>query len=140
MINAAETRAIEQDAYENMLQIIREIINMNHGERQNMFRTAMDRHNFIGGFTFDEILNTLSPAEIIDAYNEWKEPDKYGDYRDLTDEEAKDILEWFIHDEFYDKRNTNKGKAIIRGILALKNQIEISKIMNDVLNVPDRKI
>ena len=50
--------------------------------------------------------------------------EEYNDYRDLTDKEAADILEWFIHTEFYDRRNTKEGKAIIRGILALGNQIE----------------
>lgn len=50
--------------------------------------------------------------------------DEYNDYRDLTDKEAKNILEQFIHTEFFDRRDTKEGKAIIRCILALDNLIQ----------------
>ena len=65
--------------------------------------------------------------------------EEYGDYRDLTDEEAKDILEWFIHTEFFDRRDTKEGKAIIRGILALGNQIELLNMIDKGREHPDRK-
>lgn len=66
--------------------------------------------------------------------------DKYGDYRDLTDEEAKDILEWFIHEKFFDQRDTKEGKAIVRGILALSVLIELSKAIDKGREHPDRRL
>lgn len=66
--------------------------------------------------------------------------DKYGDYRDLTDEEAKDILEWFVHEEFFDRRDTKEGKAIIRGILALSALIELTKAIDKGREHPDRRL
>ena len=77
MANDAEIHLIEQNAYIKLFNIIKEVYNMNYNDRLDMFRKAMNSHDFIGGYTFNDIVVTLSPVEIIYAYNEWKESPKF---------------------------------------------------------------
>ncbi len=52
---------------------------------------------------------------------------EFNDYRDLTDEQARDILNEFIHMEFFDRRNDDIGKAIVRAIVMFEGRIEADK-------------
>lgn len=47
----------------------------------------------------------------------------YNDCDDMTDEEAKEILEWFIHTEFLYRKNTKEGIAIVKAIKMFEERI-----------------
>ena len=53
------------------------ILTVTNADTGAIFRDAMNSHDFIGGFTFGEILKTLSPNEIMDAYDKWKLASKF---------------------------------------------------------------
>lgn len=48
----------------------------------------------------------------------------YNDYNDMSDEEAKAILEWFIHTEFLYRKNTKEGIAIVKAIKMFEERIK----------------